>query len=330
MNVVRNLHKIFDVKKTGIALGLFALCLVTVRMPAMAQHNVDDKLSRLENEIETLSRAVYTGRVAQQQQRQGAPDLYADRGAKSYITGTQDAAGQANSEIRLQQMETEIRDLRGMIEKQGHDMRQIKRQMDVALGDVQVRLNDMNRTAPSYGDAVSGAVAPPQALNTPSENTNDIPSSLQVVRGQSVSKAKVARPLNGQAINVRGATEYEAAFSLLKNDQYIRAAQGFDQFITAYPKHPLIPNAKYWLGESFYVQGQYDKASRIFAEGYQLYPKSPKAADNLLKLGMSLAGLGSTKEACVAYAQVKKEFSTGATPIVRRAEQESARLKCAG
>ena len=80
--------------------------------------------------------------------------------------------------------------------------------------------------------------------------------------------------------------------------------------------------------ESFYVRRQYERAARIFAEGYQSYPKSSKAPDNLLKLGLSLGGMGNTHDACVALAQLKKEYASERTPVMRRADQEFSRLGC--
>ena len=61
---------------------------------------------------------------------------------------------------------------------------------------------------------------------------------------------------------------------------------------------PLAGNAQYWLGETYYVRKDYENAATAFALGYQKYPKSAKAADDLLKLGMSLGNLGKKPDAC--------------------------------
>ena len=90
----------------------------------------------------------------------------------------------------------------------------------------------------------------------------------------------------------------------------------------------MAPNALYWLGETFYVRKDYDKAARAFAEAYQKYPNGPKGADNLLKLGMSLAGKGEKDSACVALAQLRKEYPKGPEPVLKRGESEMATLGC--
>src|SRR3546814_19535879 len=66
----------------------------------------------------------------------------------------------------------------------------------------------------------------------------------------------------------------------------------------------------YWLGETYYVRQRYQDAAVAFLEGYQKYPKSPKAADNLLKLGMALGPVGQK-------AADRKSVVTGKSVSVR-------------
>ncbi len=94
------------------------------------------------------------------------------------------------------------------------------------------------------------------------------------------------------------------------------------------PKDPLAGNAKYWLGETFYVRQDYQQAAVTFAEAYQEYPNSGKAPDNLLKLGMSLSALGSSSDACGTFAELLKRYPKAAATILRRAKQEQRRLAC--
>ncbi|MEE9480207.1 MAG: tetratricopeptide repeat protein, partial [Kiloniellales bacterium] len=87
-------------------------------------------------------------------------------------------------------------------------------------------------------------------------------------------------------------------------------------------------NAKYWLGETHYVRGQYHDAAITFAEGYQQYPTSKKAPDNLLKLGKSLAALGETTDACGTYSELTRRFPNASATILQQADQERRRLAC--
>ncbi len=94
------------------------------------------------------------------------------------------------------------------------------------------------------------------------------------------------------------------------------------------PEHRLASNATYWLGETYYVRNQYDDAARVFAQSYQKYPGGSKTPDSLLKLALSLSGLGKKQEACIALAQLKTEFPGGSSAVLQRADKEMTDLGC--
>ena len=99
-------------------------------------------------------------------------------------------------------------------------------------------------------------------------------------------------------------------------------------FLDKHPRHRLASNAYYWLGETYYVRRNFQKAVHIFAEGYQKLPKGGKSADNLLKLGMSLDKLNKKKEACTTFAKLTKEFPNADKDIKDKITSEQKRLEC--
>ena len=120
--------------------------------------------------------------------------------------------------------------------------------------------------------------------------------------------------------------QYAYAFGLLRQANYDRAEQALQEFVRLHPKESLASNARYWLGETYYVRAAYVQAAEIFLEGYQADPKGPKAPDSLLKLGMSLAGLDKKREACAAFEKLTKDFPAAAAGIknaVTRGKQKN-------
>src|SRR5690606_18083701 len=136
------------------------------------------------------------------------------------------------------------------------------------------------------------------ALGAPPRNLGTIPESA-------LGQQQAARPPAASTPE----QQYEQAISLMLRDQDFPAAEAaLRGFIEAHPGHELTGNAQYWLGETYYVRGDYERAAFAFAEGFQKYPSGQKAADNLLKLGMSLGQLGKTAEACTAFDQLLQSF----------------------
>ena len=122
--------------------------------------------------------------------------------------------------------------------------------------------------------------------------------------------------------------QYEHAFKLLSQTDYQGAERALTAFLDEHPSDPLAGNAKYWLGETYYVRGQYAEAAVAFAEGYQSYPDSVKAPDNLLKLGKSLAALEQTADACGTFAELLKRYGNAAPTVLKQAKSEQKRLSC--
>jgi tol-pal system protein YbgF len=120
---------------------------------------------------------------------------------------------------------------------------------------------------------------------------------------------------------------YKRSDEALLRRQFPEAEQGFRDFISKYPDHSLTGSAQYWLGETFYVQGDYRTAAQNFLAGYQKYPKSRRAPDSLLKLGLALNKLGQKSQACAALGNVSSEFPK-AVEAKKRAQTEFKRAGC--
>jgi tol-pal system protein YbgF len=122
--------------------------------------------------------------------------------------------------------------------------------------------------------------------------------------------------------------KYEFAFDFLKRQDYPRAETALREFLQQHPKDPLAGNAQYWLGETYYVRGDFQQAAVEFLSGYQKYPRTAKGADNLLKLGMSMSKLNQTPGACTALGRLAKDYPDADAQVLKSAKAEFARLKC--
>ena len=122
--------------------------------------------------------------------------------------------------------------------------------------------------------------------------------------------------------------KYKYAFGLVRKTEYEKASMALSEFIRTHPDEPLTSNAKYWLGRTHYVRKDYRRAAEVFLASYQGDPKGAKAADNLLNLGMSLAGLNKNKEACATYAKLQQDFPKARTVIQKRLAQQKTRSGC--
>lgn len=66
-------------------------------------------------------------------------------------------------------------------------------------------------------------------------------------------------------------------------------------FIEKNPSHDLVPNARYWIGETYYGEKNYEQAILEFQEVVKQYPKKEKAPAAMLKQALSFKALKDLK-----------------------------------
>ena len=121
---------------------------------------------------------------------------------------------------------------------------------------------------------------------------------------------------------------YQFAFGLMSQARYGDAEVALKEFIDKHGDDALAGNAWYWLGETHYVRKSFMDAAQTFFQAYKIAPEGAKAADSLLKLGMSMANLDKAEEACTTFGKLRKEFTDLKPSIERTLNREVKRLKC--
>lgn len=229
----------------------------------------------------------------------------------------------ADFEIRLQRMERSLSELTGRYEEAVYQMSQLKDRLERINGDVDFRLQALEKGGGGGGLGGGAATAP----SAPASKTPDKPAAPPAAPPATAAKpadTKVAALPPGAGPE----KQYEHAFELLSKADYDRSEKEFREFLAKNKGHNLAGNAQYWLGETYYVRNKFVEAASAFAEAIQKYPKGTKAPDSLLKLGMSLAQLKQNADACTAFGQLVTKFPDASASIKRRAETERRRLSC--
>jgi tol-pal system protein YbgF len=181
------------------------------------------------------------------------------------------------------------------------------------LGDLQFRVCDMDpgcdiatlgQTAP-LGGAEAASVAPAAAPAPP--------------------PATDSLGFDGQLAVSEEADFVEARDALDAGDG-AAAVEMFARFRETYPGSPLEAQALVGEGRAYEVQGNTREAARRYLQAYSGYPDARTAPEALWRLGVSLAALGSTPEACVTLAEVGNRYA--GSDFVARAQSSRSELGC--
>ena len=269
-----------------LTLSIGMMILISATDSSLAQ-STRERLSAIEKQLNAIQRKVFTpGSRFQSGQKNtgnsGSP-------ATANVPVGSEGALIAEINIRISELETQLRQMTGQLEEANFKVTSLTRQIETMQKDYEFRFSELEKGGAGSMPALSSVSVPspaaPAAASTPKQ-------------------------------------KYDYAYSLVSNAQYDQAEASFMEFLREYPKDALSGNAQYWLGQTYYARGNYADATRTFLEGMSKYPESPKAPAYLLKVGMSLNLLGEKKDACEVYRELNARFPNSSENTRMRPTEE--------
>ncbi|NRP26721.1 MULTISPECIES: tol-pal system protein YbgF [unclassified Marinobacterium] len=249
--------------------------------------------------------------------------------ASSSVSAAQHSQS-ANSELvlLLQQLQAEVRQLRGEIETQQYRLQKLEkeqldryRDMDRRLSSLVLQQADpLAAPAPVAADPVTSnpvveTASPSVALgeNRAASETN-APVSSSAAATQPVEKTVAGSPVEAEAPvapaepTVSDRVAYQQAFTLVRERKFDESVQAFEQFIQTYPSSDNLANAYYWIGEVKLAQQQLDSAKVAFETVVSQFVGHRKRPDALYKLGVVQDRLGDSAAQQSSFKQLLDEY----------------------
>jgi tol-pal system protein YbgF len=285
----------------------FSLFIFTSGQSLAFGDNSQDRIDRLEKDLNMLQQQVYKGGAS------------SSSGGGMFSKKESKGGGTSSVEVQLTDLEEQIRSLKGKLEENEFTVNNIAKKLDKIIADMDFRITAMEKKLNEGGGKPTdlGAITPPVAPHSDSEDKKAEPAAKAEEGGES-------EPV----ISGTAQEQYDEALKFLRKSEYDKAESALKAFIAGNKDSDLLSNAYYWLGESYYARENYESAAVNFLKGYQGWQKGNKAADNLVKLAMSLDKLKKKKEACTTFDKVLKEFPDAEASVKDKVATEKKRLSC--
>ena len=270
--------------------------------------------------------------------------------AQPYLPGQTPQGGQLGSTSsndalvmlldQFREMRSELETLRGLVEEQGYDLRNLQRESLDRYTDLDARLGALSSASTSQASvsALPGTgVTPPTVSAAPASAT---PASIP----QTTASAIVSRPTTTMSASVINAAavptavnpasaattlavndaptipslqptmlseqqQYQAALdSLLQEEQYQRSVAEFDQYLSLYPAGRFVTNAYYWKGQAYMNLAMLNEARDAFEVIVNQHPDGRKVDDAMYSLGTVYDKLGNADRARQLLRQVQSRY----------------------
>ena len=160
---------------------------------------------------------------------------------------------QLNVPVKLDQLQQAVAALRGLVDIQSKQLKQLETQQRTLYADLDKRIAALS------GKSSAGAV-------------------------QATSTEQLATKTVDTAVSAKEVKAYQSVFGLIKDKRYTAATSSLQSYLRQYPEGKFVADAHYWLGELYIIAGDSDNAITQFNLVVNKYSSSCKAADSLLKL----------------------------------------------
>ncbi len=192
---------------------------------------------------------------------------------------------------QLELLQQEVRQLRGTVEQQSWQIKQMGLEQKDRYIDLDRRIVLLSQSTP--------------------QNYNQ-PSSTSI---STVSTTAAAKSTNAPTDK----TAYKTAFELIRNKRYDESIIALTQFIKKYPNSNLVGNAHYWLGEVQLVKANFTAAAAAFNTLLTKFPTHRKVPDAKYKLGLTYRELGDTIRAKKLLQEVVSNYAGSSTAKLAKA-----------
>ena len=221
--------------------------------------------------------------------------------------------GNAGLFVQLQDLQAEVRELRGLVEQQNYVIEQLsQKRMDDYL-DLDRRIGELTVSAANAKPTTRSAPVNAE-VNRQSDQPIKSYSTAKAASSPMVANSAVAPPVASKADVAKKA--YRAAYQKVKDREFDQARVSLAAFISAHPESHYVPNAHFWLGELYYLESDLAKSKQSFAVLIKQYPTHRKIADAKFKLGKVYHQLGDNNAARSMLESVLNDHpgSTAANP----------------
>ena len=297
-------------------------------------HNLNEILEKIQNDIQTLEKAVYSGSIG----------IENETSINSSISNDNSEDVLTRHLLKLSEIENQFQQLTNKFEEINFKLDKLSNRMSKVQADNQIRFQDLEsglssndglkkvvKKSDNKTDEVLPGSSQPQDLGSvsykdtatteTSQQTVSIDTTASIVTEEFQAEEKILP--NDSPIK-----QYEFATSFLKVGDYSTAERAFREFVIDNPEHDLAGNAQYWYAETFRIRQLYTDAASAYLEGYQKYPKGEKAPINLLKLGISMVQIGEKDQGCKMINGVEKQYPKANQSVIQKAKYESQKFEC--
>lgn len=265
-------------KDHGYKLGIFC-CLFFLLLGCATTRDVkilDEEIYKLQQQVNQLRKEKETLREELSQQTAENQKLKADL------------------LLRLETLQSDVRALSTGVEEYKEFLKRPSKEIDRMRDDLEVRLKILDDRNKTYEDRI----------RTNEERLKELEVRL---KGWETKEQKVTEPTSKpietetpgewKGISAGAGDLYKDAYETLQRGNIEGARRKFEAFLKQYPNTELSDNAQFWIGETYYLKKDFERAILEYEKAIAKYPEGDKIPAAIFKQALAFLELGDKTNA---------------------------------
>jgi tol-pal system protein YbgF len=301
-----------DHKKWGIILGVVLSlygCATSRDVQILDKdiHRLDIQLSQIQKEKESIkkeSEAIRTELTAFKKETEANHSSLQAENQKT----------KADLLLRLETLQSEMRTLSTGVEEYKEFLKAPSKEITRIKEDVEVRLRILEERGKTFEERNRSFEEKNRSYDERLKGMEDRLKGLDTKMTSKLTDLEKSIPPKEPPIEPKGGPSttagnlYKDAYETFQRGDLDGGRRKFEAFLKQYPNMELSDNAQFWIGETYFLKKDFEKAILEYEKVIVKYPEGDKVSSALLKQGLSFLELGDKTNARNLLKRVTDRF----------------------
>ena len=237
---------------------------------------------------------------------------------------------QTDLPLRLENLQSEMRILSTGVEEYKEFLKKPSREIDRVKEDIALRTRILEEKGKTLEEKNRTLEDQTKALGEKIKETGDRLKGLEEkITGLASKPTEMEKspPTKEVPAEVKGVSTnvgdlYKNAYETFKKGNLEGARRKFEAFLKKYPNTELSDNAQFWIGETYFLKKDFEKAILEYEKAIVKYPEGDKIPSALFKQALAFLELGDKTNARNLLKRVIERY-----PHSEQAEMAKKRLE---
>lgn len=255
-------------------------------------YQLDSKMNKLQKDLATVQKDV----------QKEIPTIKTD-------LGTEAKKLQADLSLRVEDLQSQIRTLSTQVDEYKEFLKRPSKELDRVREDTASQMKTLQEKGKTFEEKNK---AQEDRIKGIEDQLKVLGGKIDQILSKQAEEEKAAKEKEA-SVDLKGVStgagdQYKDAYETFQKGDLEKARKKFEAFLKQYPNTELSDNAQFWIGETYYLRKDFDKAILEYEKAITKYPEGDKIPSALYKQALAFLEVGDKSSAKNILKRVNERY----------------------